>query len=223
MTARILLVDDEEQVLRGLSLVLRQEPFELAWAKSADEALRWVEAHPVDLIVSDDRMPGLSGTAMLAQLYAKQPNIGRVVLTGSATLESALAALNDAHVFRLLRKPCPPELLKRTLHEALAAQAQARLTQQLMETAAQLAVASGRPQPVRSAATALTGVPSTVLGQLTLREREVLELLVLGRRIRQVAEALFVSPHTVRNHVKALFRKLGVHSQEALVALAAGR
>src|SRR5512143_3111588 len=58
-----------------------------------------------------------------------------------------------------------------------------------------------------------------ILGQLSSRERQIVELLLASRRVPGIAAALGISPHTVRNHLKAVFRKLGVHSQEALLEL----
>ena len=58
-----------------------------------------------------------------------------------------------------------------------------------------------------------------ILGNLSARERQIVELLLASRRVPGIASALGISPHTVRNHLKAVFRKLGVHSQEALLDL----
>ncbi len=201
MSARVLLVEAVEKRWRATAQALRGEPFELFWSRSVDEALRWVETHPVDIVVGDERLCGPA----LATLAARQPALRCVLLLGPVEDDVAKEALADPKVVRVLRRPCPVELVRRALHDAVARTAEA----------------SALPATPRAqVAATLPGLSPATLGKLTAREREVLEQLVLGRRVREAAAALGMSQHTVRNHVKVLFRKLNVHSQDSLVSLA---
>ncbi len=116
---RILLVDDEEQVLRGIAVHLRKQ-FEVSQATSGTAGLTMVDtAGPFAVVLSDMRMPGLSGAQFLAEVRRRSPDTVRVLLTGQADLESAIAAINDGQVFRFLTKPAPPDRLQAALAEAV--------------------------------------------------------------------------------------------------------
>ena len=108
----VLCVDDEPLVLEGLSDSLRHD-FEVVTATSGADALQILRRDPtgVQILISDIRMPGMSGTDFLAEACRVAPDAVRVVLTGYAELEAAVAAVNDGHVFRFLTKPCPREKL----------------------------------------------------------------------------------------------------------------
>ena len=108
---RVLLVDDEVNVLEGLRRHLRRS-VEVVLAGGADEALAVLEAGPaVQVVVSDMRMPGTDGATLLAAVRARWPDTSRLLLTGQADLDSAVAAVNQGRVFRFLLKPCPPDQL----------------------------------------------------------------------------------------------------------------
>lgn len=202
MGARVLLVEALQDRWSAAAQALRHEPFELAWARTVDDALRWVDGHPVDVVVGDERLCG----AALSELASRLPGLRCVLTVGPVEDDAVREALGDSRVVRVLRRPYPLELLRRALHDAVARAGDGALT--------------AAPPRAQVAAT-LPGLSPALLGKLTAREREVLEQLVLGRRVKEAAAALGMSQHTVRNHVKVLFRKLSVHSQESLVALAA--
>jgi len=119
MSRTILLVDDEPLVTEALKRALRKEPYLVLNARSAAEALRILEKHPVDVVVSDERMPGMTGSEFLAVVCRKYPETMRIILTGHADLESALRAINEGHVYRFLRKPCNEAELIHTLRQAV--------------------------------------------------------------------------------------------------------
>lgn len=115
MKPRILFVDDEIEVLEGLRDLLRRDRgrWELAFAPGAEPALAELDAKPFDVVVSDMRMPGLDGAALLGLVRERRPDAIRVVLSGHSQVDAALRAAPVAHVF--LAKPCDPELLRETI------------------------------------------------------------------------------------------------------------
>jgi response regulator RpfG family c-di-GMP phosphodiesterase len=121
---RVLCVDDEPQVLEGLSLHLRRR-YHLLTAPGGTAALEILRAgEPIAVIVSDMRMPGMDGATFLKAARRLMPDATRVLLTGHAELDTAIAAVNEGQIFRFLSKPCPPSVLLETLE---AAEAQNRL------------------------------------------------------------------------------------------------
>ena len=109
---RVVCVDDEPQVLSGLSLHLRRR-YEVETATSGAAALELLARQPqAAVVISDMRMPGMNGAELLAKASLTHPHTTRILLTGHAEVDSAIAAVNHGHVFRFLVKPCPPpELL----------------------------------------------------------------------------------------------------------------
>jgi response regulator RpfG family c-di-GMP phosphodiesterase len=117
---RILCVDDEPNVLEALQRVLRKR-FEVTIAVCAEPALGLLDAgESFEAIVSDMRMPGMNGAALLAVFHQRAPDTVRLLLTGHAELESAILAVNEGHIFRFLTKPCAPEILTAALDAAVA-------------------------------------------------------------------------------------------------------
>lgn len=104
----VLCVDDEKAVLDGLSLHLRRR-FQVLTAPSGAEALTVLGREPlVAVVISDMRMPGMDGATFLARAREVAPDTVRLLLTGQAHLDSAIAAINEGRIFRFLTKPCPP-------------------------------------------------------------------------------------------------------------------
>jgi len=118
--ALVLIVDDDVLFLRGLSRVLRNQPFRIITARSAEEAQELLKRWPIQVVVCDQRMPGMSGTGLLAWVAKHFPNTVRIVLTGQPDLPTAMKAINEGQVFRFLTKPCPEWDLISAIHEGLA-------------------------------------------------------------------------------------------------------
>jgi len=115
----VLLVDDDDRVLNGLVRTLRGQPYRIYTAKSGEEA-KWVlKSQMVDVIVTDEKMPGLSGTDLLAWVAAHRPEVVRIVLTGHATVDTAIRAINEAGVYHFFTKPCNEFELSVVIHKAL--------------------------------------------------------------------------------------------------------
>jgi DNA-binding NtrC family response regulator len=119
----VLLVDDDAIVLHVLSRYLREQPCQVYTARSGEEAVEVLKARDVHVVVADERMPGMHGTDLLAWIAEHYPDIVRIVLTGAATVESALRAINEGGVYRFLTKPCSQVELAATVCEALEHQA----------------------------------------------------------------------------------------------------
>ncbi len=116
---RILCVDDEPEVLAALCDVLHKR-FTVSGAASGREALQLlVHAGPFAVVMSDFAMPGMNGVEFLALARVAAPETVRVLLTGHASVGSAIAAVNDGHIFRFLTKPCSPSELVNALDDAV--------------------------------------------------------------------------------------------------------
>src|SRR4051812_31777786 len=114
MTPTILLVDDDVRVISALQRSLYRD-YRIEIAAGASDALTALTQGSYAVIVSDLKMPGMSGIDLLTTVKTAYPDTVRVLLTGEADLDAAIAAVNDGNVFRFLTKPCPQELLKKTL------------------------------------------------------------------------------------------------------------
>jgi HD-like signal output (HDOD) protein len=115
---RILFVDDEPHFLEGLRRLLRpqRDQWEIACAATGETALALMEASPFDVIVSDMRMPGMDGVALLAAVREKYPHIVRIILSAHTELSTALRVVPIAHQF--LAKPCDAEMLRVAIERA---------------------------------------------------------------------------------------------------------
>jgi EAL domain-containing protein (putative c-di-GMP-specific phosphodiesterase class I)/ActR/RegA family two-component response regulator len=123
---RILLVDDDVNITTSMKLALRREPFQIACANSGAQALELLGKEQFDVVVSDERMPGMQGSELLAVVRAKHPEVIRIILSGQASVEAAIRAINSAEIYRFLIKPHPPEELALTIWEALRVRSERR-------------------------------------------------------------------------------------------------
>ena len=120
MKKRILFVDDEPMVLRGLQRTLRKmrDVWDMAFASSAQEALAILDNNPMDVIISDMKMPEMDGTELLAQVKQRHPHVVRLILSGHVEQETTIKSVQFAH--QCLSKPCDVEVLKQTLAKLFA-------------------------------------------------------------------------------------------------------
>ena len=122
MQHAVLVVDDEPAIRDMLTKALSREPYEILCAGSAEEALDIIAQEPVDVVLSDEKMPGMSGTEFLAIVRRKYPDTIRMILTGHASLESAIHAINKGEIYRFFTKPCNMVDLMVTIRQALQQQ-----------------------------------------------------------------------------------------------------
>ncbi|MFP6861394.1 response regulator [Pseudomonas sp.] len=114
---RILFVDDEERILRSLALQFRRE-YEVLTESDPCRALERLKSESVQIIVSDQRMPQMSGAELLAQAGQIAPDTLRILLTGYSDLDAAVEALNSGGIFRYLTKPWDQQEMAFTLRQA---------------------------------------------------------------------------------------------------------
>jgi len=114
----VLLVDDEPGILSALRRTLRREGYEIVTAGNARAALAELEARGVDLVISDHKMPGMSGTALLSRVAARWPETARILLSGWSG-EIPPEELQAAKLSALLAKPWEDDALRGTIRSAL--------------------------------------------------------------------------------------------------------
>jgi len=105
MNHGILLVDDEPNVLSALERALLDEPYTIYSAESGEEGLERLSQAKVKVIVSDERMPGMGGAEFLSRVKELQPQVVRIMLTGHASVESTMKAVNRGEIYRFFIKP----------------------------------------------------------------------------------------------------------------------
>jgi response regulator RpfG family c-di-GMP phosphodiesterase len=113
----VLCVDDEPNILAALKRTLRGAGFSALTADGGTEALKILEKLPVDIVVSDMRMPGIDGAQLLEQVHARWPHVVRILLTGHADQGSTVSAINRGRIFRYLSKPWDERDLLSSLYE----------------------------------------------------------------------------------------------------------
>ena len=126
MKKRVLFVDDEASVLQGLQRLLfeLEEKWEMRFLLSAEEALEHLRSHPCEVLVTDMKMPGMSGAQLLTEVRRMHPGVVRIVLTGQTDRGTLLKAVSATHMF--LSKPCDAEMLERTVERACSLQSMLR-------------------------------------------------------------------------------------------------
>jgi len=113
----LLIVDDEPDVCDSVHDLLRRE-FRVLKAHSGQEGFRLMQEEEVHIIMTDQRMPQVSGVELLTKVKARNPQAVRMLFTGYADLESIIAAINQGHVYQFLKKPWQPEELIEAVRQA---------------------------------------------------------------------------------------------------------
>lgn len=118
MDRTILLVDDEENIASALVRLLRRDGYTILRANSGKEGLALLERHQVGVIISDQRMPEMTGTEFLSRVKERYPDTVRIVLSGYTELNSVTDAINRGAVYKFLTKPWEDDLLRANVEEA---------------------------------------------------------------------------------------------------------
>ncbi len=115
----ILTVDDEANILKALKRTLRKVDAKIIAAESGQEALDLLDTERVDVVISDMRMPGMSGAELLARVRADQPQCSRILLTGYSDVADTIQAVNEGGIARYLSKPWDDDELRQVVEDAI--------------------------------------------------------------------------------------------------------
>ncbi|SNB74598.1 Response regulator receiver domain-containing protein [Arboricoccus pini] len=154
----LLFVDDEERVVKLLKIMFRAD-YQVFTANSGREALAILEAHHIDVIASDQRMPEMLGIELLAQAAKRWPHSVRILLTGYSDLVAIIGAVNEGEVFRFLNKPWNQDELRAVIAEAV------QISQRDRE-AALAAAASPQGAPAEDVARSSSQLPLATAAKL---------------------------------------------------------
>ncbi len=113
----LLIIDDEPEVLAALQRYFRRK-YAVRIATSAEEGVRVLKESPVNVVISDQRMPGMKGTEFFRKIKEEHPDVVRMILTGYSDIDAVIAAINDGNIFRYITKPWNPEELDGIVREA---------------------------------------------------------------------------------------------------------
>ena len=201
MPTRVLLADDHPVVRDGLRALLGAAGDMVVVAEAGDgrEAIRLARAHGPDVVVMDLAMPGLGGAAATREIIAARPATGVVVLTMHADDAALAAALQAGARGFLVKDSIGSEVL-----DAVRAVA----------TGNAYFAAAVAARVLRLASTGVRAAALVTLPELTVREREVLDLVARGLNNAAIARRLTVSPLTIRNHITNILAKLAVPDRQ---------
>lgn len=189
----IRIVDDDESLRRGLEFLLSAEGFRVMSFDSALAFLRGDLPSEAGVVVLDIRMPGMLGTELFEELVRRHYRNPVIFLSAHGDIETAVRMV-QLGAFNFIEKPIVPDhflaLIKQAVQQSLQGVGIVTPEEQVL---AQERVAS-----------------------LTLRERQIVQLVLSGLSNRQLADRLGVSERTVENHRTAIYRKLSIHNLEGL-------
>ncbi len=239
LPAEVLVVEDDGLVGQFMRRCLTFHGHTVAGVvASAAEALSHLETRLPALVIMDIGLEGPMDGVELAGLIRRRWDLPVVYVTGQGDDETVRRAVSTAP-FGFVRKPFDDVQLRAAVEVALrqaeASREREAELQRSKREGRELAATTARIQDrLRKVAEAVGVQPADEAGgelppqiaplvaELSPREREVLGLLLSGHRVASMARALSVSPYTVRNHLRALYRKLGAHSQEQLIDMFRG-
>jgi DNA-binding NarL/FixJ family response regulator len=225
---RLVVVDDHEIVRAGLTTILASEPdFEVVGEAGLDtDPLPLIAQTQPDVVLLNPRIRAVSGPDLCARLVQHDPHLRILIVSTYSELEVVSGCVaSGAHGY-VIKNVGRTELTQavRAVHRgdiAVSPAAAAKIIDQMRalvrvrtSTTDWHSPTAPSPDPTRQAPRC---VPVPSLSRLTLREREVLARLLDGERVHTIADELFVSQSTVRNHLSSIFRKVGVHSQSELL------
>lgn len=148
MTDKILFVDDEPLVLDGYKRMLHSE-FDVSTAQGGEQGLASVgDNGPYAVVISDMRMPGMSGAEFLVQLRQKAPETVRMLLTGYTDLDAAMSAVNEGNIFRYLTKPCEKQVLIAAINIGIIQYHTVRVERELIKKARALELSPEMEAPI---------------------------------------------------------------------------
>ena len=195
---RVLLVDDQELFRRGVKMVLSaDDSLDLEEVDDGDKAVAAVEQNPPDVVLLDIRMPGRSGVEICAAIKEISPSTGIIMLTASD---------EETDLYESIKSGASGYLLKdgSTYDQVLEA---VRLV-----AGGQSLISPSMATKLLDEFVSMSKSPSPA-AQLTARELQVLRQVALGKSNREIAEELFISENTVKNHIRNMLEKLQMKSR----------
>jgi DNA-binding NtrC family response regulator len=116
----VVCVDDDPDMLAAVVRTLKREPIHIMQTTDPNQALTWVAAHQVAVLLSDYEMPQMTGVELASAARKVRPETVRILLTGKRTLDTAVEGINRGEVFRFINKPFEPEALKLAISDGVA-------------------------------------------------------------------------------------------------------
>jgi DNA-binding NarL/FixJ family response regulator len=238
---RILMADDEDTFLRATAALFHRAGYDCDCASDGPGAIAAAQRNAYDVLVTDINMTGNKDLELVREIRERFADLPVILVTGYPSLGTAIAALRLSAVDYLLKPVDFDELLGRVQEAIERARVTRSVAQHLRDLGGEIerlqslhpraTCAAGKRAGVDRAAqsadepasaasgtrAAATTVSDRIEERLSRREREILRAVSSGQRVASVARLLAISPHTVRNHLKAIFRKVGVHSQVELL------
>ncbi len=205
---KLLVVDDVPLFRAGLTSALREAGFDVVGeADSAETAVAAAESQQPDIVLLDVLMPGLSGLDVVEKICAVAPDAHVVLLTGSESEEDLLSAIKGGargYVVKDMPFPHLVDAIKAVDRGGAALSPQ--MAGKLFDVTRHLL---RHQELIQSRKPTLTG-----------REIEVLELVATGNTSREIGDKLYISENTVKNHIRNILDKLGLHSRNEAVLYA---
>lgn len=194
---QVMIVEDDHEIRQTLALIIKGTTgFHCQY--TFDNAEEAVEALPdilVDVLLLDIELPGMSGIMALPKIKAIKPELDCLMLTIRQDDESIFQAISAGATGYLLKDTAPTEILK-SIREVKA---------------------GGAPMSMQIARRVVGSFQKLSASPLSDRETEILRLLSEGLNYRLIAEQIFLSPHTVKTHIKNIYAKLHVHTRAEAV------
>lgn len=196
---KVMLVDDHEVVLEGLIRILeRQGGIKiLTVARSAEEALEKIGRFPPDVIIVDIQLLGMNGIELIKKIKASYPQIEAITLTVFDDEQFARQAIRAGAIGYVIKDAAKDELVTAVIAAARG--------ESLISTSVARKLIADITEPGGRRKKKMEGFEG-----LSQREVDVIKLMARGYNNRQIADLLFISEHTVKVHIRNIFRKIGV-------------
>lgn len=209
--SRILIADDDDVYASVARAILTDAGFICDVVSTGDAVRDSVATTDYHCIVADIHMPGNEFLELLE--VGRDAATPVVIVTGEPSIDTAVESLRGGAV-DYVRKPSLPEELRRAVERAVQKKSmQQRVTDSAAALKSLVERAMGVESPANADKPSIPEVPDEALTGLSVRERQVARMFAAAASPKQIAAALGVSEATVRNHLKAIYRKFGVHSQ----------
>jgi NarL family two-component system response regulator LiaR len=209
---KVMLVDDHEVVLEGLIRILeKQGGIQIvSVAGSAEEALEKLERFPPDVIVVDIQLPGMNGIELIKRIKKSHPDIEAITLTVFDDEQFARQAIKAGAIGYVIKDAAKDELVKAVRSAAKG--------ETLISTSVARKLIDEMTEPAAKKKKKAEGFEN-----LSQREVDVIKLMAKGHNNRQIADLLYISEHTVKVHIRNIFRKIDVTDRTNAVLWAIDR